>query len=382
MPEGGTATRAAVIEGLHVGPHKGVIYVTGGGSLILSDLLQVPGASATLLEARIPYAQAALTSLLGEPPEQACSAETSRDLAMCAFLRAKALDPHARTFGLAITASLRSTRPKRGDHRAWCAVQTSARTHTSSLHLAKGARSREEEERFLADIALATLAQALGIDSPAANMLEADTLSTRVAEGDADMQALLSGSCSAIPTHTGLPKAILPGAFNPLHEGHRRMAAAAASRLGEPVAYELCVRNVDKPPLNFHDMRARRNQFSTSEEVWLTNASTFIEKARVFGGVTFVVGADTIMRVADPRYYEDGDVDAAVEELAAAGCRFLVFGRLLVGVTGAEAGEKFVELDDLDLPERLRELCDGFGEAEFRSDISSTALRARRANDG
>ncbi|MDE0241993.1 MAG: hypothetical protein OXQ84_17680 [bacterium] len=382
MPEVGTATRVAVIEGLHDGSHKGVIYVTGGGSLILSDLLQVPGASATLLEARIPYAQAALTSLLGEPPEQACSAETARDLAMCAFLRAKALDPDAQTFGLAITASLRSTRPKRGEHRAWCAVQTSARTHTTWLHLAKGARSREEEERFLADIALATLAQALGIDPPAANMLEADTLRTRVAEGDADMQALLSGSCSAISTHTGPPKAILPGAFNPLHEGHRRMAAAAASRLGEPVAYELCVRNVDKPPLNFHDMRVRREQFSGSEEVWLTNASTFLEKARVFGRVTFVVGADTIMRVADPWYYEDGDVDAAVEELAAAGCRFLVFGRLLGGVTGADAGENFVELDALDLPERLRELCDGFGEAEFRSDISSTALRARKTNDG
>ncbi len=382
MPEGGIATRATVIEGLHDGPHKGVIFVTGGGSLILSDLLQVPGASATLLEARIPYAQSALTSLLGEPPEQACSAGTARDLAMCAFLRAKALEADAQTFGLGITASLRSTRPKRGEHRAWCVVQTSARTHTTSLHLAKGARSREEEERFLADIALAALAQALGIDPPTAKLREADTLRTCIAKGNADMQALLSGSCSAIPTHTSSPKAILPGAFNPLHEGHRQMAAAAASRLGEPVAYELCIRNVDKPPLNFHDMRARSKQFNTSEEVWLTNASTFIEKASVFGGVTFVVGADTIMRVADPRYYEDGDVNAAVEELAATGCRFLVFGRLLGGLTGADASEDFFELDDLDLPEGLRELCDGIGEAEFRSDISSTTLRDRRAKDG
>ena len=39
-------------------------------------------------------------------------------------------------------------------------------------------------------------------------------------------------------------------------------------------------------------------------------------------------------------------------------------------------------LDDLDLPARLRTISTGVSEAEFRADISSTALRARRANDG
>ena len=153
------------------------------------------------------------------------------------------------------------------------------------------------------------------------------------------------------------------------------MAAAAAAKLGGPVAYELCIRNVDKPPLNFHDMQARRGQFSESDDIWLTNASTFFEKARVFGGVTFVVGADTMCRIADAKYYENGDVDAAVDELAGAGCRFLVFGRLLE----REEGDRFVTLDDLEVPDRLRDLSEGFSEAEFRSDVSSTVLRAGRA---
>ena len=451
MPEGGKATTPDTVRALHDSPHRGVFYTTGGGSLLLSDLLQVPGASATLLEAQIPYSQDALATLLGAPPEQACSAGTARDLAMCAYLRARELAGEAETFGFAITASLRSTRPKKGEHRAYCALQTSAQTHTTSLHLAKGARSREAEERLVADVALAALAQALGIDPPAAGPAELDTHKTQaagpaesdthearaagpaeldtheaqaagpaeldthvarvaglteldthraeVAEADADMQALLSGVRPAIlaragdrstsaPTHAGArsarapkppPEAILPGAFNPLHEGHRRMARAAAEHLGEPVAYELCIRNVDKPPLNFHDMRVRREQFgSTDDQLWLTNAATFVEKARVFGAVTFVVGADTMRRIANPKYYPDSNLDAAVEELADMGCRFLVFGR----VAGDGEDASFVTLDDLDLPARLRAMSTGVSEAEFRTDISSTALRARRANDG
>ena len=408
-----------IVKKLHDCPHRGVIYVTGGGSLVLSDLLQVPGASATLLEARIPYAEASLASLLGAPPEQACSPETARDLAMCAYLRAQQLAPNPTdptdpttptgpttptdpttpptpttthnpdTFGFAITASLGSTRPKRGRHRAYCALQTSARTHTTALRLAKGRRTRAGEERLLADVALAAMAEALGVARPRVELTTGEAVETEVAEGGADLPALLSGARSAVgPGGPGgrAPKAILPGAFNPLHEGHRRMAAAAAERLGEAVAYELCIRNVDKPPLNFHDMRTRRAQFGGSEDVWLTNASTFVEKARVFGGVTFVVGADTMRRIADAKYYADGDVGGAVDELAATGCRFLVFGRALGGALGGDQGDggdqadRFVTLDDLALPDRLRAMSEGFSEAEFRSDVSSTELRARRAS--
>ncbi len=379
MPE--RAPTTDIVRKLHDRPHRGVIYVTGGGSLVLSDLLQVPGASATLLEARIPYAEASLASLLGAPPEQACSPETARDLAMCAFLRAQQLattTDDSATFGFAITASLSSTRPKRGRHRAYCALQTSTRTHTTSLHLAKGARTRKVEERLLADVALAALAEALGTAGPHVELATGDALQAEVEVGDGDLSALLSGTRSAVGPgpHDRAPKAILPGAFNPLHQGHRQMAAAAAARLGEPVAYELCIRNVDKPPLNFHDMRARRDQFAASEDVWLTNASTFVEKARVFGGATFVVGADTMCRIADAKYYEHGDVDRAVDELAETGCRFLVFGRAL----GGDGGDRFVALDDLELPDRLRAMSEGISEAEFRSDVSSTDLRARRAS--
>jgi hypothetical protein len=96
----------------------------------------------------------------------------------------------------------------------------------------------------------------------------------------------------------------------------------------------------------------------------------------VFPGATFVVGADTIARIADARYYSRDAArrDEAIGQLAAAGCRFLVFGR--------QIARGFQTLPDLPLAEPLRRLCDEVPRAEFRADISSTELRGSAPADG
>ena len=101
--------------------------VTGGGTTALSRLLGVPGASRTLLEATIPYAQTALTAYLGNTPAQAASSQTARALAMAAFQRARQLtasqgatasdaDQGRETplFGLGASAALVTDRSRRG----------------------------------------------------------------------------------------------------------------------------------------------------------------------------------------------------------------------------------------------------------------------------
>ena len=85
-----------------------MIAVTGGGALLLADLLTVPGASATVLEARVPYSANALAEFIGAAPDQACSVDTACDIAMAAYARALVLsgdDPQHR-FGFGCTASL------------------------------------------------------------------------------------------------------------------------------------------------------------------------------------------------------------------------------------------------------------------------------------
>ena len=77
-----------IIQALHDSMWRGVFYITGGGASLLSELLAVAGASRTLLDASIPYADRALTDLLGTPTEQAASQATARALSMAAYRRA------------------------------------------------------------------------------------------------------------------------------------------------------------------------------------------------------------------------------------------------------------------------------------------------------
>jgi hypothetical protein len=370
--------RTALVERLHAAPHSGVIAVTGGGALLLADLLTVPGASATVLEARVPYAESALAQFIGAAPDQACSAATACDIAMAAFQRARSLAPEAPQyrFGFGCTASLATTSPKRGEHRAHMALQTLHETRTWSIAFKKGARDRSAEERLLADIALTAFADSFGLgqgidlDLLAGEEIDGDRATAPDAWGD-----VLLGHIRATPVHpTAKPKVLFPGAFNPLHDGHLAMARHAQRTYGEPVAFEICANNVDKPQLNYLALRHRVSQFDASTPVWITNTATFIEKARCFPGVRFVVGIDTVIRIGQTKYYgaDPTRLAAAVGEIGDLGCSFLVFGRTIDG--------RFAGLGDVELPAALRALCTAVPESDFRQDVSSTGLR-QQAHD-
>ncbi|MBO0699067.1 MAG: hypothetical protein J2P46_11785 [Zavarzinella sp.] len=168
------------------------------------------------------------------------------------------------------------------------------------------------------------------------------------------------------------PRLVFPGSFNPLHHGHIRLAELAAGRLGPPVAFELSVANVDKPPLPPDEVHRRLAQFRGREPVYVTRAPTFREKAALFPGCVFVVGADTAARVVHPRFYGEDPAAMlrALDEIRAAACRFFVGGRV-------DAGGRFVVVGGVTIPAAYRDLFAGLGEREFRVDVSSTELRGK-----
>lgn len=110
-----------LIQAIHRSGRQWVLALTGGGATAVGDLLAVPGGSASILEAVVPYSWPALIDWLGGKPDHACSARTARAMAMAAFQRAlKLADPATgveNLIGLGCTASLASDRPKRGPHR-------------------------------------------------------------------------------------------------------------------------------------------------------------------------------------------------------------------------------------------------------------------------
>ncbi len=370
-----------LIARLHAVPYRYVASVTGGGAGALGWLLSVPGGSRTLLEASIPYADASLADQLGGQPVSSCSVETAIALAQRAYARARWLAPGAPVAGVGCTASLRSERPKRGEHRVYLAVHTGQRTTIHSLALTKEARDREGEELVVDLLLLNALAEAFGLaERIAVPLLPGEAIATDARPERDALSSFLAGQMTALCVEAdgrarpeGPPsKVLLPGSFNPLHEGHARLAGVASRLVGAPAAFELTVVNADKPPLAEEEVRRRLAAFAWRGPVWLTRAPTFAEKAKLFPGATFAVGVDTAARIVAPRFYQDSEAkrDEALAALRGHGCRFLVAGRM-----GAEGA--FVELAGVDVPAGARDLFEAIAGEVFRVDVSSTELRGK-----
>ena len=108
-----------LVQLIHDSLPRIVLVAAGAGTQAISDLLGVPGASRTLLEALVPYSTAAFDSFLGQTPTQYVAEATARLMAGRAYTRAHLLaDSTYPLVGLACTATIVTDRPKRGEHRA------------------------------------------------------------------------------------------------------------------------------------------------------------------------------------------------------------------------------------------------------------------------
>jgi hypothetical protein len=394
-----------LISTLHASGRKAALAITGGGSGAIGELLRVPGGSRLLIEAQVPYDALALATFLGFAPAQACSSDTAIAMARTARARAARLVPSTGVgagadlvgpdlVGLGATAALVSDRPRKGEHRFHIAFANSAGPNSTGAHctcvLAKGRRDRAAEEDLVSRAIVLWLARACGIAAPSPkSLIDADEhfAETVVAPGAAvdPIDQLLAGELDRVTVQPDgqmmlsapQPLMLFPGSFNPMHEGHVLLARVAEELRQQPLAFEISVTNVDKPPLAGETVRRRVAQFAWKSPVELTRAPTFVEKSRLFPGTTFVIGADTAERLVAPKYYGDDEfrMHVALDEIANSGSSFLVAVRL-------DAAGRVRALNDIPVPRRYADLFTEIPEHRFRVDTSSSEIRASRGADG
>ena len=355
------------------------LATTGGGSELVSWLLNHPGASRAVVEAQVPYSEQAIAAYLAAAGPHGANEQTARDMAGRAFVRAASFaEPGQGCIGVGCSAALATSRLRRGADRGCIALRLECAYRLFTLHFDKSAADRLEQEEVLSRLVLEAIVEACGGPVAGASLPDYAHLERRELALDDPLGLLFAGELDVVEMRSdGMiapevergQRLFLSGSFNPLHEGHEQLAAAAGQLSGRRPSLELSIENVDKPPLQRSEVEQRLAQMRGRFPVVMTRSPTFLQKARLFGGCHFVLGYDTAVRLLQSQYYEEGEqgVAAALEEFAAGGCRFWVAGRV--------DGDAYRTLADMDVPEQYADL---FASVPFRMDISSTELRARK----
>jgi len=358
-----------LIQKIHESKYKITFVSSGGGTNAISSLLKVPGASNTVLESYIPYSKKSMDIFLNRKPDHYCSLNTSLSMAANAYKKCLQIDNEYKKkyfIGISVTASLATTYTKIGDHKFYISVQTESFTKSVECKLIKGSRTREEEEQLITEYVLCLLAECCGIDKPLPSHDEIPVI--HIVKAEKSWKKLLNNDVNYVSSDRSVPELIFPGSFNPLHDGHLRMRELAEKKTGMRATFEICARNADKPPLTFHEIKRTLDQFTENDSWVMTSAGRFSEKAEMFPNSVFIIGADTLMRVFDEKFYSNKkDMIDHIDRFNDHNINFLVFGR--------KVNNKFISLRDIIIPSNIKSRCTGFEEGSFRDDISSTELR-------
>ena len=373
--DGNTKMRNSLLQ------NKALLYVatTGAGLSFQYNLWKKPGCSQYLIGFVTPYAKTELQEFIGYEPEGSfVSKEIALDLAMASYIRASKFkvqegsnhdvnvgDP----VGLGITAAVATNRIPRGEQRAFICVITKNRALLHEVKLDKnlGESYREAHDQIIAACAENILITALdGMNHGQYT--------------DCTKEAL--DRFYQYPTfleHTRIKESFgadlyLPASLNPIHDGHRKLVRASESisvSYGD-CKYLISTVSPHKGEMTLQEMLFKVGMLRAEKTFrgfeFTKDEPLFLDKARKRPNSIFIIGADTMERLLDPKW--GPDPIELIKELKELKTIFLVMGRVVDGV--------FKTANDITVPDGYKDL---FVPMDGRVDISSTQIREKELQD-
>lgn len=360
------------LAGLRREPIRLYVVATGAGAGIQKSLWEVPGCSSFLVGCSFPYSQEETSMFLGFTPEKFVSEEMAIDLAIRAYYRAIDLgDPDNHAIGLGVTASVAGMTSHRGDHRFHVACMTTLGVYGLTMVLDKGAGvdARLKDGGIVDTASLEVLLNAQGLMNSHGKLPIEDWSEKARKHFFTRPIFMEDGSRSALGTMDP-DRTLFPGAFNPPHAGHFGIADAIKADDGADPIFTICATPPHKEPLELQEMLRRARKLHGCAVLFTEGDPLYLDKARKFPGRSFVIGADALVRMLDPKW--GPDPIEMLREMDGLGTRFYIFGRNVSEgyVTAHEAYER--------TPDAFKSM---FIPVAGRWDVSSTEIRRRESAD-
>lgn len=262
------------------------MVITGGGTDAIGGLLKLGGASKYFISAFVPYHMNETINLLqGVPPKSYVSKQCAQDLAHADFV--KHGEFYKNHISVACSAKLASTndRPNR-EYKACISIcigiegLTPVYANTEIMYF--GNNRQEQEEKLVKDIYTFVFNSIMRWRYRCPVYLVDKTALDAIIEPN---------------------PVIYSGSFHPMHHKHLEIARLSDKAVGKKCWLEISYTNFDKPPVD--NLLARLDSIDklydkTFNGVLITNCPYFQHKVEHFNGdVKFLVGADTLQRIAD-----------------------------------------------------------------------------------
>lgn len=282
------------------------VIATGAGAGLQQHLWEVPGSSAYLSGCSFPYSPEEQEELLGFMPEHFCSEEAAIDLASVAYMKAYKFGGK-KPVGLGLTASVASEKEHRGDHRVFVCIMTDEKVLAGGFKLNKGSGlERRKFDGQVSDVlAITSLQHTLGvnlIDMPVRHDYDLHD-ATELATERFMARPLFKANGKRLEK---LPKevrcALMPGAFNPPHQGHFGAVEAALSDYNYPTTFEITADPPHKGALRVQDLLQRAKLLQGYDRIFTQNLPYYLDKAKKYPGKPFILGADAVVRMLDPKW--------------------------------------------------------------------------------